>query len=547
MLRRIVLAVVVFLLWCTPAWSEVEVNRLAGTPWEKGFQDGLIHQSKVYQPNLVLWDNCDNGAYFLDGVSVRKTKNGQVSTVISIWDAKDQLAQYGLDNDAAIWSFQRGSWHWLGDNIYLSGLMFKKDVQGPLDYLTPRSYDWTREGYTYNVFFKISPSTKSIKLLHCDKAFLNISPRSGNYIGGIWDSRPDLTRIPGRVDSPWLYVYYFFVTIPAIQPLDDGSFITFKMEEYGEKVNNEHFFVVKWWPDGREEKIMEINRNVLPNQYYEFTPVPNTKFTPPKGGLIQCRVLPITEDIIMLTDGINYTWMNIKTREIRDDLWYVNRIFGGDDPGAELKLEKGQMANGKVYFLDNNGIWCINDHAAYNVVFAKNLAPYGGKIMSYDIKDNKVLLGNYTQRTVDSFKISSDTGNLGEGIYLNGKLISTSHIFIDNKRYLTPFKNDYVVDFRDLARALRIETDSRIYDIKYHTIFDYSGRQGQFCTFDGDCSIKEFMQVLNKVSVMKYDYEIQEAGQGKYRLIITTTGTENFQEEEKKGPPVIYGLPAAYD
>ncbi|MCL6560437.1 MAG: hypothetical protein K6U74_16925, partial [Firmicutes bacterium] len=205
-MRTLRTVVIVFLLLLAlPAYANtVTVERIAGTGVHGQYVDGPASEAQFYQPTLVVWDRDGDGVYALDGVSIRRIEGGQVETITSLWKIKDQLDEYGLGDEATIWSFRYGNMNWYGDKLYLSGLMFKKDVK-PLPNLSPQSSAWTREGFTWNVFFEIDPATSSMRLLRADKAYCNIVPRRGNYISGLWDSRPDLIPHEGK----FLYAYYF--------------------------------------------------------------------------------------------------------------------------------------------------------------------------------------------------------------------------------------------------------------------------------------------------------------------------------------------------
>ena len=515
------------------ASSKVEVIKVAGSGVQ-GFQDGMALEAQFYQPSLVTCERNGDGIYVLDGVSIRHIANGRVETITSLWDCKDQLEPYGLDGEARIWSFHFGDLQWSGDNLYLSGLMFKKDVKGPLPNLSPQSYNWTREGFTYNVFFEIDPDKRSMKLLRADVAYCNIVPRTGVYPSGLWDSRPDL--IP-QSNGTALYAYYFFVCIPKIQPLSDGSFLVMKTEDKGIEMNGESHWIAKWYPDGHEEKLYNLTK--MPGRYYEWNPVPNTKTSPGPGGNIEAVALPIDDNTIWLTDGENITILDLKTGERSND-WKIKNFMSGD----ALQV-RGRKIGDRLYFLDHKGIWTVEkDGAATRIVDIRYLN-YGGKVLGYDVdSQGNLVVGNYQFSTIDKFSLEEAQLAQEGFVYLNKKAVMSTEGNVGSYSMFGRIVPGEAQLDTDILKILNL-TYERLYypeDGNYR-IYHPSGRNIKIPTASsGGLGIKlsDLIKAYNSISVLK----LEGKWDGK-NLYLYTTGTED-SHNDNGAPRTIYGLPA-YD
>ena len=506
-----------------PVEASVSVERMAGQG--PGYVDGPGEDAKFSMASLVLWDKNGKDAYVLDGVSLRYIADGQVKTITSLWQATEQLAPYGLDGEARIWSFRYGNMVWGGDKIYLSGLMFKKDVKGPLTNLTPESSNWTREGFTYNVFFEIDPAAGDIKLLRADKAYCNIAPRNGNYIQGIWDKRPDLTFNGSNA----LYVYYFFVPVPKIQPMGD-SFLVVKSTDPGEEDNNQQFWLAKWNKDGSEEILFNLNK--LAHRYHEWDPIPNTKPTSP-FGLIDVIAFP-GDDTIYLTDGVNSSALNIFTGEVSD--WISDRFV------QDGVMMKGKMKDGYIYFLDNTGIWTVSPGGATTRPVEAKYLDYSGNIFGYDINSKgEIIVANYTKGTIDMFKLSDLDVVRSHWIYLNNKQVRQT--IWGNATLVEEYNGKVYIGIKaitELFTTLSISSNQstlKMYHNSGRSITISLTRIEHEHNTSYKAELDEFIDAYNSISPLKIE--------GKYLnddLYLNTTGTEN-SHDNNGAPDMMYGIP----
>ncbi|WP_166245396.1 copper amine oxidase N-terminal domain-containing protein [Paenibacillus turpanensis] len=335
----------------------------------------------------------DQTLYAMDGIKVKRYREGTDEVFFNLQDLAPMLKSYGLDDQSTIQSFRLSDMQERDGRLYISGLMFV-NKEG-------ETYDYYKEkilllGFSYNVIFYLENDQPT--LLYVERAKVNEKPDNFTW----YETKSGGPENFLQWGDFYLYDYSRYLLKLRFTFADDGSLIVPRelgqrhykeVEGGGQQVNHSYHGIVKISPSGVVEELMSWGSHL--GSIRKYSPIYTTNR----------HVLPVVKgNELRLYNGNGF----IMDMKLDDGMTSFVEIPEEDSYNPVFLMERPLYHEGKVYFLNDHGIFTVTNGIPDMLVWADNI-DYTGLdhtvyIVDFDYDGQYFYITDFTSRSIYRLK-----------------------------------------------------------------------------------------------------------------------------------------------